>query len=137
MRRIIPHLAVCLAVIASAAAVRAQENNIDCESANTTVEMNFCADKDFAAADKSLNTAYRSAIAEVKGRNLDPPYSAKQFEDALRASQRAWIAFRDADCKDLVPQEWSGGTGTTSAVLSCMTEKTKQRIKDIERLLEK
>ena len=55
------------------------------------------------------------------------PYSAQAWETELRTSQRAWIAFRDADCKGLVPMEWSGGTGTSYAVLGCMTALTKAR----------
>jgi len=110
----------------------AQAQTIDCAKASSTVEMNFCADKDFQAADKSLNEAYAAALASIKTRDLEKPYDAKSFEAAMRASQRAWLAYRDADCKDLVPQEWSGGSGTTSAVLGCMTEKTMQRTKDLK-----
>ena len=109
-----------------------QAQTIDCAKASSTVEMNFCADKDFQAADKSLNEAYAAALASIKTRDLEKPYDAKSFETAMRASQRAWLAYRDADCKDLVPQEWSGGSGTTSAVLGCMTEKTMQRTKDLK-----
>jgi uncharacterized protein YecT (DUF1311 family) len=47
----------------------------------------------------------------------------------LRASQRAWIAFRDADCKGLEPMQWSGGTGATGGVLECMTQLTQERIR--------
>ncbi len=71
-------------------------------------------------------------LASTKTRDLEKPYDAKSFEAAMRAAQRAWIAYRDADCKDLTAQEWSGGTGTTSAVLGCMTEKTMQRTKDLK-----
>lgn len=124
-------LVASLALVVSSNGARAGDPPIDCENANTTVEMNFCGDKAFAAADKALNVAYRSALAAVKQRVLEPPYDARHYEEALRASQRAWVAFRDADCRDLVAQEWSGGTGTTSAVLSCMTSLTEERTKDI------
>jgi uncharacterized protein YecT (DUF1311 family) len=125
-----------LAAVAFASPALSAEDDIDCDNANSTVEMNFCADKDFAAADRALNAAYRSVLTDAKKRDVEPPYDAKHFEDALRASQRAWVAYRDADCKDLVAQEWSGGTGTTSAVLGCMTEKTKQRTKDLKERFE-
>lgn len=110
----------------------AHAQNIDCANATSTVEMNFCAEKDFNAADKTLNAAYEAALASIKGRDLEKPYDAKSFEAALRASQRAWLAYRDAYCKDLIAQEWSGGSGTTSASLGCMTEKTMRRTKELK-----
>ncbi|AGK57815.1 hypothetical protein HYPDE_30703 [Hyphomicrobium denitrificans 1NES1] len=110
----------------------AHAENIDCANASSTVEINFCAEKDFQAADKTLNAAYEAALASINGRDLEKPYDAKSFEAALRASQRAWLAYRDADCKDLVAQEWSAGSGTTSASLGCMTEKTMQRTKELK-----
>ena len=102
-------------------------NPIDCGNATSTVEMNYCADRDFARADGVLNDTYQKALAMI-GRSDNPaPYTRAEWEKQLRASQRAWIAFRDADCKGLMPMEWSGGSGTTYAVLGCMIELTKAR----------
>lgn len=105
---------------------------LDCSNASNTHEMNQCADRDFQAADAKLNRVYQSTLAAMRESEQSPPYDAKSWENALRAAQRAWVAYRDAECKDLVPMEWTGGTGTTVAVLGCMTEKTEQRIKDLE-----
>jgi uncharacterized protein YecT (DUF1311 family) len=117
-----------------AASLPAIAETIDCSQANTTVEMNFCADKDYQAADKALNAAYAKALKYVRSRDIEPPYDAKSFENALKTAQRAWVTYRDADCKDLVAQEWSGGTGTTSAILGCMTGKTLQRTKELKEI---
>ena len=102
---------------------------IDCKKATTTVEMNYCADRDYAEADRALNEAYQKALAIIGKSDGPAPYTPAQWEKELRASQRAWLAFRDADCKGLVPMEWSGGSGTTSAVLGCMIDLTKARSK--------
>jgi len=105
---------------------------IDCANAETTVELNFCADKDYQAADKALNTAYADAVAYNRTRDMDNPSDKTKLEAAMRSAQRAWVAYRDADCKDLVALEWSGGTGATAAILGCMTEKTVQRTKELK-----
>lgn len=128
MKRLIATIVLLLPL----APLSAYAQKIDCENASSTVEMNFCAEKDFKAADKDLNVAYANAVAFIKERKLDKPYDSASFEEALRASQRAWLAFRDADCKDLIAQEWSGGTGTAAASLECMTAKTQERTKELK-----
>jgi uncharacterized protein YecT (DUF1311 family) len=125
-------LLMYLAFTSPVAAVSAHAQTIDCNNASSTVEMNFCADKDYQAADKSLNTAYATALAYIRSRDMEKPYDAKSFEDSMRNAQRTWVAYRDADCRDLVAQEWSGGSGASSAILGCMTEKTNQRTKELK-----
>ncbi len=120
--------AVSFAVSAPAFA----DDPIDCTDPGTTVEMNFCSDKDFQEADAKLNAAYKKVLAHIAESELEPPYDAASWEKAMRESQRAWVAFRDADCKGVVPMEWSGGTGTSAAVTGCMTEKTNERIKELD-----
>ena len=84
-----------------------------------------------AKADAELNAVYAKVRARIAKTEAGPPYDAKSFEEALRKSQRAWVAYRDADCKDLVPMSWTGGSGTSGEVLGCMTSKTKARTKDL------
>ncbi len=109
------------------------EPKIDCDNASSTVEMNFCADKEFATADEVLNAAYRKALSKVPAMVVDEMarFNATSWEKALRNSQRAWVAFRDAECREHMPMFWTGGTGTTVAVLGCMIEKTRARTKEL------
>lgn len=125
-------LLLYLAFASPWAAVSAQAQTIDCNNASSTVEMNFCADRDYKAADKTLNAAYLAALTYIRSRDMEMPYDARSFEDAMRNAQRTWVAYRDADCKDLVAQEWSGGSGASSAILGCMTEKTIRRTKELK-----
>ena len=103
---------------------------IDCSNALSTYEMNACADKEFTAADAELNRTYQSALKSIPEMATEAPYDAKGWEAALRASQRAWVAFRDAECNNHVAMFWSGGTGATAEIIGCMTDKTKARTKD-------
>lgn len=119
-------------IIACAPHPAAAQESIDCDNAQTTYEMNMCADRDFVEADRELNKVYQRAIQSIQNSDLDPPYNAKSWEAAMRSAQRAWLAYRDEDCKNLMPMEWSGGTGTTAAVVGCMTKKTKDRIDDLK-----
>ncbi len=132
---------VCLGVLfAVPAPSRAEDKGadpkVDCENAMSTVEMNFCGEKELEKADAALNAAYKKALASIPELAGEKPYDAKSWEEALRASQRAWVAFRDAECKDHVPMFWTGGTATTGEVLGCMTEMTKNRTDQIRKLYE-
>lgn len=111
----------------------AADDALDCQEALSTVEMNRCAGVEFEKADKELNAVYQQALAAIPGLATDdPPYDLKAWEAALRASQRAWIAFRDAECEGHVGMFWSGGSGATVDMIGCKTEKTEARIKDLK-----
>lgn len=121
-----------LLLFAAGARAEDEEEKINCGDIRNTVESNFCADKDLKSADAKLNEVYKKVLAQIAESGLEKPYDRHSWEEALRESQRAWITFRDLDCKGAVPMEWSGGTGTTAAVLICMKDKTEARTKDLE-----
>jgi uncharacterized protein YecT (DUF1311 family) len=127
MRYLLVSLAA--AAFASQPSLAQTPNPIDCSEAATTVEMNYCAERDYERADEKLNAIYQEVVAGIRDSDGQPPYDPKSWESELRNAQRSWIAFRDAECKGLVPMEWGGGTGTAVAVLSCMTELTEARTK--------
>jgi uncharacterized protein YecT (DUF1311 family) len=88
-------LALLAALALAPSAIRAEEK-IDCANAMSTVEMNFCAEQELNKADAALNETYKKALAAIPEMATEKPYDAKSWEEALRASQRAWVAFRDA-----------------------------------------
>ena len=109
---------------------------VDCTKASATSELNICAEQDWAREDAALNAVYKRVLAKIAASDQGEPYGAKSWDKALRDSQRAWVAFRDTDCKGLVPFDWTGGTGTTGAVLGCMSRTTKERAKDLRERFE-
>jgi uncharacterized protein YecT (DUF1311 family) len=125
-------VALSLLFLNPLAVSRAVAEDIDCNNVRNTVESNFCAEKDYKTADDKLNGVYQTVIQHIAEGGQEPPYDRASWDKAMRDAQRAWIAFRDADCKGAVPMEWSGGTGTSAAVLVCMTEKTEARTKDLK-----
>ena len=79
---------------------------------DTQMEMNSCAASDYSRADEELNTVWRKL-----------PKSKE-----LLASQRAWIAYRDAECSFRKAQ-FEGGSIAPLIYSSCLSELTKQRTK--------
>jgi uncharacterized protein YecT (DUF1311 family) len=119
-----------IAATVSLAASPAQA--FDCDNAVSTYELQACANEALAVSDAKLTAAYQQALASIKTRGGQPaPYDTKSYEEALRAAQRAWVTFRDAECKGVIPFAWTGGSGTGGAVLSCLISKTEARTKDL------
>ncbi|TPI33612.1 lysozyme inhibitor LprI family protein [Mesorhizobium sp. B3-2-1] len=115
MRRIL--LSTCLVVLAASAAARAQE----CDRSDDGQQMmNICAGEDYQAADARLNKAYQDLIGsdDADGRKL------------LQAAQRAWIAFRDAECTHSTAAS-QGGSIHAMEVSQCLTRLTNARIKQL------
>ena len=78
-------LVVCLLVTNGYAMASAA-----CDNANTQTELNQCTAMSYQTADDKLNEAYQALV----GRLASNPGSLEK----LRAAQRAWIGFRDAEC---------------------------------------
>ena len=131
----VTHLRLILALIAGSIVSSSEQAKADrlttCDKALSTPELNLCSERALQETDAKLNAAFAKAIDTIRTSDQPKPYDPDSWEKALRASQRAWVTFRDADCKGRVPMSWTGGTGTTSAVLDCMTTKTKIRTQEL------
>ncbi|MCZ8074048.1 MAG: lysozyme inhibitor LprI family protein, partial [Paucibacter sp.] len=60
----------------------------------------------------------------------DPGIDGESPRAMLIKAQRRWLEFRDADCKAKY-QVFAGGTIRNVVYLSCLRERTKQRIKEL------
>jgi uncharacterized protein YecT (DUF1311 family) len=120
----VPAAVLALAIFGTTAA-RAD----DCSKAQTTIDMNECANGNFKAADRDLNRIYDRALVISKESDRDIQGVDYSYEKALRATQRAWIAFRDADC--VQPPPPLSGSIATMERLDCMTQRTIARTKEL------
>ena len=115
MRRMF--LSACLVLLAGASVAHAQE----CDRSDDSQQMmNICADADYQAADAKLNAAYKDLV----GRNDD------NTNKLLQTAQRAWIAFRDAECTYSTADS-EGGSIHPMEVSQCLTELTEARTKQL------
>ena len=90
--------------------------------AQTPSEMNAQARAEFERADAELNKTYKALLAR-----LSDAESKKKLEE----SQRAWIAFRDAEASFAADQVRGGSAAPVLRYMS-MTESTEQRIKQLK-----
>ncbi len=65
------------------------DEEIKCNHDGNQAELNVCAYEDYQAADKKLNDTWKSLMTKYK--------AEKTATAKLKAAQKAWIAFRDAE----------------------------------------
>lgn len=85
-----------------------------------------CGEAELAVQDARLNKAYKADMADLA--------DAPDAKAALLKAQRAWIAFRDADCA--TASALSGGTIHPIVVQNCYLEHTARRAQALEELLQ-
>ncbi|MCX5520917.1 lysozyme inhibitor LprI family protein [Kaistia defluvii] len=119
MRRIILTAALTLAGISVA-------NAMDCDNAPDQATMHVCADMALKATDKQLNITYQA----ITRRLADNPDTAK----LLVKSQRAWMAFRDAECA-FRTSGVSGGSAYPTVLLTCIDGMTRTRLDTLKELM--
>lgn len=96
---------------------------------------------DYQAADAQLNAAYRTAMTRMK--QLDrgtkpadlPPAerAGPSYSQALLNSQRAWIAYRDANCRAF-SYEYRGGSAQGLSNRVCLIRVTRARTAELRLL---
>jgi uncharacterized protein YecT (DUF1311 family) len=107
-----------------AGSVNAQKPKIDCANASATVELKYCSQLSYAAADKKLNQIYKQVISNTKS----------EQKQLLVSGQTAWIKFRDNNC-DFEVYPSRGGTGYEVYRNGCLERLTQQRAEDLQNYL--
>jgi uncharacterized protein YecT (DUF1311 family) len=99
---------------------------VDCDNANDQATMNQCAAQQHAAADKELNALYQQISTRLKGQ--------PDRKKLLVGTQRAWIAFRDAECT-FSASGVEGGSMFPLVYSNCTTDLTKARVQTFKNYL--
>lgn len=93
----------------------------DCSQLSATYDLKVCESENLDEQDKRLNVVYGQLM-----KKLDNVAQAK-----LKKSQRAWIAFRDANC-EFSGDEMRGGTMEGLVILGCLSNTTKERADELK-----
>jgi uncharacterized protein YecT (DUF1311 family) len=104
---------------------RAQKQKDPCANAQTQMELNDCQAREYKRADAALNTAYKQLMAKVEDAGE---------RNALKASQLAWIKYRDANC-EFESYLNKGGTMYSMVYDGCLTALTEERTRHLRDLL--
>jgi uncharacterized protein YecT (DUF1311 family) len=107
---------------------QAAEMPFTCDPPRGQSEQTRCGNEDYRAADRELNAQWRKTLAHQRmldKANLTDSDGLPTYVDGLTRSQRAWIAFRDAQCR------WEGlglrGSGGPQLEAECLARMTRER----------
>ncbi len=107
-----------------------------CDSVQTS-DLIACANAELAAADAELNAQWKRTQAKVAAdqKGMDATIKAGNggltYTQTLLASERAWLAYRDAQCR-LSTYANFGGRELPIYRAGCRAKLTKQRVQELK-----
>ena len=107
-----------------------RKNRAPCSKAMTQLALNACFCDRAQKADVQLNDIYQQLLKKNA--------SDTNYIDKLRISERAWVAFRDAQLEALYPDpDPKAAYGSMFTMCECMAreELTMDRVKQLRRML--
>lgn len=99
----------------------------DCANAADQSTLNECAARQYKQADAQLNTLYQ----QINGHLKDNPQGKK----SLLMAQRAWLAFRDAECT-FAASGVEGGSVYPLIHNQCLADLTQKRVETFKGYLD-
>jgi uncharacterized protein YecT (DUF1311 family) len=120
MKKHLSLIVFCLCLTGAPASVSAQA--VSCDEATTTHEMTVCEKAALDTVDEELNRVYGALQVDLD----------KTSKLLLRDAQRAWIAYRDAECARIADFA-RGGTIAPLLALGCKTKMTADRVSELAR----
>ena len=105
------------------------DDALSCKDPQDQSSMTQCAALDFETADKALNALWPKIKSTAEAADKDT--GKHEYADALLASQRAWLAYLEAQCK-WQGFDMHGGSGEPMLYYGCKARLTTERIKELQ-----
>ena len=123
-------LVMLSAMLMAASALAQEDAEFDCANTSVQWQLNECEAQAWQEADEQLNAQYQESRRVMKAWDADASDLAGA-EEALVRAQRAWVAFRDAQCTFRGYQA-RGGTMESMLIYGCQAELTRQRTQQLK-----
>jgi len=95
------------------------------------IVMTKCIWERYEAADIELNAIWKQVLATIAPTEFMPAEKADEWKAKLLNAQRAWVTFKEEDCRGALAYEWFGGSGAGAAIGACLHAHTSARTKDL------
>ena len=103
----------------------------DPDCGGNTMQMAQCANRIFEREDRELNQLWKEMTAALEREDRKAEDHREPRLDIARKAQRAWVAYRDAQCAADADAEARGGTIYPLVYIGCRTEMTRARIQQL------
>jgi len=117
---------------------QATDPPLNCKDPETQYAMNMCAGRDFERTDAAMNRQWAKTKAAMAARDIRlkgiKPDRDPSYVDALVAAQRAWLTFRDTQCR-LEGYSMRGGSAQSLEISGCKTRLTIDRTQQLAKLI--
>lgn len=104
----------------------------DCSSGNNDQEVHTCTQKNRNETELDLNKEYKLAKTRVETLFKGDNKELSQYMDALTEAQRAWLKYRENDCKLASYAADKGSDLSNANINMCTSELNEQRIKKLK-----
>lgn len=106
----------------------------ECSGLVTTYEINQCLVKEIKKANIELSYAYERAFDAIDANNALQLEVRTRWKASLVRAERAWIVYRDAECRGNIAYQWWGGSGSGTAVGSCELAMIRGRARELQKV---
>jgi len=100
-------------------------------SGGPNIVMTKCIWEHFESADIELNAVWKQVLTTIAPSEVMPTEKADEWKAKLLNAQRAWVTFKEDDCRGAVAYEWFGGSGASAAIGACLYAHTSARADDL------
>ncbi len=104
----------------------------DCSSGNNDQEFHTCTQKNRNETELDLNKEYKLAKTRVETLFKGDNKELSQYMDAFTEAQRAWLKYRENDCKLASYAADKGSDLSNANINMCTSELNEQRIKKLK-----
>ena len=101
-----------------------------CGDLPNQTSMNECQIRVAEREDAQMNVAWRKVREVMRKADAEDASGRSQYMSALLSAQRAWLAFRNAEC-EIQSYEWKDGTMQPFTRSQCMAELARARSKQL------
>ena len=115
----------------------ASSTGATCDNAVTQMDINACMAQDYRVADSELNRQWVLNVAAAKAQDKTRVAQTDKrpgYHATLLESQRAWLKFRDAQCR-IEGYAMRGGSAEPMVVSGCLAGLTRERSKQLKDML--